>query len=135
MSCSSPAERELTQPALRQAELLPDLNREGCDAARVALGGRILFTQADEQRSNSASKERILVRDERVRAQVSDQRPRCGAVPEVERSRNANHCDAASLELMCGPEPALHHLVVQQPVLRADQPNDATGDQQIGGSL
>ena len=98
-----PPGRELPQACGRKAELLPHLDGEERDSARVALGVFVLLREQPDEAPDLRAEERLLGGDELGAAQVARERPRRRRAEEVGRHGQADEQDARHLEPV--PEP------------------------------
>ncbi len=76
MSWTSAADRERSQPARREAELLADLDGAQRDAARVLLGVLVLLGEPERDRADVRAEEDLFGGDEIGRMEVAGERAR-----------------------------------------------------------
>ena len=66
-------DREVAKTLGREPELVADLRRTQCNAARVLFGVRVLLRELDEERADVRSEKRLGLGDEIGAAEVSEQ--------------------------------------------------------------
>src|SRR5437867_544395 len=108
MSWSRPPIARPSQTVRRQAEVLADLDPEGCDPASVLLGRGVLLRQSHHQGPHAGAEERLLGRHDFGCPKVAGKGTRSTAPPQVVGSRRTDKGDPDELEQMPEPPTQIH---------------------------
>ncbi len=129
-----PAGGELAQPRGRQPELLPHLDRQQRDPARVALGVLVLLREQPDEAAHLRAEERLLGRDDLGAAQVAGERAGRRGTEEIGRHGQADEQDARDLEPVAEPPGEVEIALRQRGDERAGEPDEPDEDAEIGAS-